>query len=219
MASSTVFDPSEGTYARLRLFNVETQGVKQFRRLLDDATTNTEGCSLDELWDRAMKLIEYIQDDGTVQNQQIRGEVFDLRRWFTSDIEEYRTDEDGVEHQVSVKTGRDGSSGGQRERMTMLLLGAGIAQAFGCHDRVRAAVAPHLIVLDEAFMRSSEETATAAIEILNVMGLQVLAATPFSKLHAFRNNARMVFTISKKDDVSRAKPMLYAEVQAARAAA
>jgi uncharacterized protein YPO0396 len=218
MASSTVFDPSENTFARLRLFNVESAAIMKFRRLLEDATTNAEGCSLDELWDRAMKLIEFIQEDGSVQNQQIRSEIFDLRKWFTSDIEEYRADDDGVEYQVSVKTGRDGSSGGQRERMTMLLLGAGIAQAFGCHDRVRSAVAPHLIVLDEAFMRSSEETASAAIEILSVMGLQVLAATPFSKLNAFRNNARQVFTISKKDDVSRAKPMLYSEVDAARAA-
>lgn len=212
MASQTVFDPSENTYARLRLSKVETPAVQRFRQLLADATTNAGGCDLDALWDRAMKLIEFIQDDGTTRNSQIRTEVFDLRRWFTSDIEEYRVDEDGVETQVSVKTGRDGSSGGQRERMTMLLLGAGIAQAFGCHDRARQSVAPHLIVLDEAFMRSSEETAAAAIEILNVMGLQVLAATPFSKLNAFRGNARQVFTITKKDDVSRAKPMLYAEV-------
>jgi len=213
MASSTVFDPSEGTRARLRLFKTEGEAVQRFRQLLAQATSDAEGCSLDELWERAMKLIEFIQDDGTVQNQQNRAEVFDLRRWFTADIEEYKVDEDGVEQQVSVKTGRDGSSGGQRERMTMLLLGAGIAQAFGCHDKARQSVAPHLIVLDEAFMRSSEETAAAAIEILNVMGLQVLAATPFSKLNAFRNNARQVFTITKKDDVSRAKPMLYAEVQ------
>lgn len=219
MASSTVFDPSEKTYARLRLFETESAAVKRFRHLLGEATINAEGCDLDELWDRAMKLIAYIEDDGTVQNSQVRSEVFDLRRWFTADIEEYKVDEDGVETQVSVKTGRDGSSGGQRERMTMLLLGAGIAQAFGCHDRARQSVAPHLIVLDEAFMRSSEETAAAAIEILSVMGLQVLAATPFSKLNAFRNNARQVFTISKKDDVSRAKPMLYAEVDRKMAAA
>lgn len=212
MASSSVFDPSLNTYARLRLSKVETPGVQKFRALLAAATQNEESESLDELWSKALKLIEFIQDDGTVQNSQIRSEVFDLRRWFTSDIEEYSVDEDGVEHQVSVKTGRDGSSGGQRERMTMLLLGAGIAQAFGCHDKARQAVAPHLIVLDEAFMRSSEETAAAAIDILSVMGLQVLAATPFSKLNAFRNNARQVFTITKMNDVSRAKPMLYAEV-------
>lgn len=213
MASSTVFDPSLETYARLRLTQVDQPAIKKFRQLLNEATLEVDDCTLDQLWERAMKLIEFIQDDGTVQNQQVRSEVFDLRKWFSSDIEEYRVDDDGVEHQVSVKTGRDGSSGGQRERMTMLLLGAGIAQAFGCHDKARAAVAPHLIVLDEAFMRSSEETAAAAIEILNVLGLQVLAATPFSKLNAFRNNARHVFTITKKDDVSRAKPMLYAEVQ------
>jgi len=88
-----------------------------------------------------------------------------------------------------------------------------LAQAFGCHDRARQAAASHLIVLDEAFMRSSEEIAAAAIEILSVMGLQVLAATPFSKLIAFRHNARQVFTITKKDVVSRGKPMLYAEVE------
>lgn len=209
-----VYDPGTKTHSRLRIKRTGSQVIQHFNRLLDEAIQDLQERDLDELWDLAMKVIEWIREDDTIQNRDRRSEVLDLRNWYEVEVEEFRVENDGSEHQLRVMTGKDGNSGGQKERLTMLLLGAGIAQAFGCHDRARAPRALHLITLDEAFMRSSEETASACTYLLTAMGLQVMAATPLAKLNAFRENAHQVYTISKIDERAMAAPFTYAEVMA-----
>jgi uncharacterized protein YPO0396 len=214
ITTRVVYDPTANTNSRLRIKPSSSEVIRQFNKLLDEAIRDLQHRDLDELWDLAMKVIEWIREDDTIQNRDRRSEVLDLRNWYEVEVEEFRVDDEGVEHQLRVMTGKDGNSGGQKERLTMLLLGAGIAQAFGCHDRSRAPRALHLITLDEAFMRSSEETASACTYLLTAMGLQVMAATPLAKLNAFRENAHQVYTISKIDERAMAAPFTYAEVMA-----
>jgi uncharacterized protein YPO0396 len=133
--------------------------------------------------------------------------VLDLRNWY--EVEEYRVGPHGEEIQVNVFTGRDGGSGGEKERLAMLLAGAGIAYVFGGQDRARAAVGLNAIMIDEAFQRSSDDTALAATGILAALGPQVIGATPFSKASSLQPCTKRVFVISSLEGQASVRSVVF----------
>jgi uncharacterized protein YPO0396 len=52
------------------------------------------------------------------------------------------------------------------------------------------------IVIDEAFLKSNDDTSRAALDIMRRLGLQVIAATPGKSLAAFRDATARVFNVA-----------------------
>lgn len=208
-----VYDPMEGTRARLRIRpSSDNDQVVKFRARVADAMKHLFDTP-DVLEKKTEAVIEMINDDHTKEGSARREAILDLTNWFEMDIEEYHADENGeFLSQRRFWSGKDGESGGQGERLTMLLIGAGLAYTFGAHDEMRSSTGLQTIVLDEAFMHGSEEMAAAATDVLSAMGLQVIAATPVQKLQAFRGHAERIFDISKNNEQIRHVVTTYAEL-------
>ncbi|MFZ3584537.1 SbcC/MukB-like Walker B domain-containing protein [Loktanella sp. DJP18] len=208
-----VYDPMEGTRARLRIRpSQDCDEVSKFRARLSHAISNLY--AEPEIVEKNTEaVIELINDETTKEGHARREAILNLPNWFEMDIEEYHADENGeFISQRRFWSGRDGESGGQGERLTMLLIGAGLAYTFGAHDETRANAGLQTIVLDEAFMHGSEEMAAAATDVLNAIGLQVVAATPVQKLMAFAGHADRIFDISKRNEQIRHVVSNYAQM-------
>ena len=208
-----IYDPMENSRARLRIRPTnDNHIVVKFRARLDDAVKHIYS-PREVLEAKTQRVIDMINDENTVKGEKQREAILDLTNWFEMDIEEYTVDENGdFLEQRRFWSGKDGESGGQGERLTMLLIGAGLAYTFGLHDETRASTGLQIVVLDEAFMHGSEEMAAAAMQVLGAMGLQVIAATPAQKLQAFAGHAERVFDISKRDEQIRHVVSTYAKL-------
>lgn len=201
--SQLTYDPMEGTRAKLRIHErTENQAVQTFRQKLKRAVAHLHSDDTATLERLVQDLIDQIKVDGDSKSALERREaILDLRNWFTMDVEEFYVDESGdYAEQRRIYGGQDGASGGQGERLTMLLIGAAMSYTFGAGDESRQIAGLQTIMLDEAFMHGSEEMAAAATDVLVAMGLQVIAATPVQKLQAFAGKTERVFSISKRKE-------------------
>jgi len=214
--SGLIYDPMEGSRARLRIHpRTENAAVQAFRAKLDRAVKLLFSDDHKTVERAVQSLIDEIRVEGDSKSATDRREaILDLRNWHTMDVEEYLTDENGdYAGQRRIYGGQDGASGGQGERLTMLLIGAAMCYTFGAGDETRRTAGLQTIVLDEAFMHGSEEMAAAATDVLAAMGLQVIAATPVQKLQAFAGKTERVFSISKKKEQILHTDSTYAELE------
>ena len=210
-----VFNPSSGTRARMRIRPAtDHAAIVRFRSKLERA----EGVLFSDDPSVVEKVVEDLIDDIRVEGDskraiERRAAILDLRNWYEMDVEEYSVDETGAyAEQVRVYSGSDGMSGGEGERLAMLLVGAAMLYTFGACDETRPGVGLQVVMLDEAFMHGSEETAEAATDVLAAMGLQVIAATPVQKLQAFAGKTERVFGIYKRDEQIFHTTSTYAEL-------
>lgn len=212
--STLTYDPMEGTRAKLRIHQrTENVAVQKFRAKLKQAVDNLY--NQDTLEELVQDLIDQIKVDGDSKSALERREaILDLRNWFTMDVEEFYVNDAGeYAEQRRIYGGQDGASGGQGERLTMLLIGAAMSYTFGAGDDNRQITGLQTIMLDEAFMHGSEEMASAATDVLVAMGLQVIAATPVQKLQAFAGKTERVFSISKRNEQIMHTDSTYAELE------
>lgn len=213
------------TYARLIHRPSDDERIVNFQRALQRAVDKSARYDAEVIAEEARAAVDMIRmtDDARGEDAE---HILDLRNWFRVDVEEYeparivtRPGPDGhaapetlPRRAVRYMDGSDGTSGGQQERLTMLMLGAAISYAFGARDGMRPELGLQAILLDEAYMRSSERTAVASTDILRALGLQIIAATPAQKLSAYRKTARKVFTVTNTHGQAHVQPMLYDEI-------
>lgn len=209
------YDPSTGSRAVLRVREqTDNADILRFAKKLANAMRVSYGTD-EEIEAAAEGVIDDISDDTTAVGKKRRDAILSLPNWFDMDVEEYIVSPDGLRQQVRVYAGRDGTSGGQGERLTMLLLGSAFSHTFGAHDDTRRNTGLQTIVLDEAFMHGSEGTAQAATELLDAIGLQMIAATPAEKLLAFAGKTERIFEILKSGERIQCVPSTYAQLFAA----
>lgn len=210
-----VYDPMEKTRARLRIHpRTSNRHVEQFRGKLDHAVAMLMSPDTEAREEALLAVIDEIKQSDLKTAIDRREAILNLANWHEMDVEEFYVDENGdYRDQRRFYAGKDGASGGQGERLTMLLIGAAIAYTFGAHDHNRAGAGLRTIILDEAFMHGSEDMAAAAIDVLAAIGLQVIAATPEQKLEAFAGNTKIVFSISKKAEQIQVTESTYAQIE------
>jgi uncharacterized protein YPO0396 len=205
----------EKTRARLRIHpRTSNRHVEQFRGKLDHAVAMLMSPDTEAREEALLAVIDEIKQSDLKTAIDRREAILNLANWHEMDVEEFYVDENGdYRDQRRFYAGKDGASGGQGERLTMLLIGAAIAYTFGAHDHNRAGAGLRTIILDEAFMHGSEDMAAAAIDVLAAIGLQVIAATPEQKLEAFAGNTKIVFSISKKAEQIQVTESTYAQIE------
>lgn len=209
-----VFDPVTRSRARVRHDRSEYPEIISFAARLDELRREFQGMAPEEATEQASEILDILRETDSIRETEIRNRVIDLRNWFTFDIEEFTVDTTGAERQMRIYDGMDGSSGGQAERLATLLMGAGVAYAFGTHDPTRSEAGLQMIIIDEAFMHSSTETAQSSMRILSAMGLQLIGATPETKLSAFVGHVGSIFTVINRDSQVIIAPMTIVEQEA-----
>ena len=106
--------------------------------------------------------------------------VTDVRTWFTFSASE-RWAEDEREHEHYTDSG--GKSGGQKEKLAYTVLAASLAYQFGLEWGESRSRSFRFVVIDEAFGRGSDESATYGLELFKKLNLQLLVVTPLQKIH------------------------------------
>ena len=189
-----VYDPANNTRAQISITASKSSLLKDFLKALDEALVEVASGTAGESAKKVMGFIEETENKAQDEDRQF---LIDLRNHYHTEVREYRWENDDLGTLVNTHRSSGAASGGQGERLTLLLLGAGISYAFGQRDPQRADRALGLIVLDEAFLKSSPEAATAAAEVLRAMNLQIIIATPFNHVGVLSGHAKRIFNITK----------------------
>ena len=188
------YDPTTGTRAQISITPSKSPLLKDFLKALDEALVEV---ATGEAGDSAKKVMGFIEETENKSQDEDRQFLIDLRNHYYTEVREYRWENDDLGALVNTHRSAGAASGGQGERLTLLLLGAGISYAFGQRDPQSADRALGVIVLDEAFLKSSTTAATAAAEVLRALNLQIIIATPMTHVGVLSKHAKRIFNITK----------------------
>jgi uncharacterized protein YPO0396 len=211
--STLIYDPVSKTRVRLKIEkDAKNKPVLEFRECLGKSVNAVHSGDFEEIEEMVEKLLQCVQTDGTEASEKRRVALMDLRTWFTMTVEEYTIKDDGSTESYRAYKGKDGLSGGQGERLTMLMLGAAMRHTFKEDDKQGKTAGLKTIILDEAFNKATQETASAATKILIDLGLQVIIATPFEKVQVLAGHDHRIFLTAKHKEQASITQISYAEL-------
>jgi len=199
--AGNVFNPATGSFARLKFTRSRNAYVGEFQGLLEAALDRYSDLTDEEVFDRINAIAGYLRDEENAQQKARRREISALANRFDAEVEEFKLLDDGTRKMVRRITGAGTLSGGEKDRLSAFLLAAAMKCAFNAHEEVHRAAALHTILVDEAFMRSTDENAAAQIGVLDSFGLQIIAATPMTKIRPFQPVIGSVFIVGRPTEM------------------
>ncbi len=195
------FNP--GRYIRLEASAAVDAEVRDFQQDLRGCTEGTLVGSGDEAYSEAKflqvkKIIERFRGrEGTTDlDDRWTRKVTDVRNWFAFSASE-RFVEGDAEHEHYADSG--GKSGGQKEKLAYTVLAASLAYQFGLEWGETRSRSFRFVVIDEAFGRGSDESATYGLELFRKLNLQLLVVTPLQKIHVIEPFVANVGFVSNTD--------------------
>ena len=105
--------------------------------------------------------------------------VIDVRNWFLFSASECWR-ETGEEYEHYTDSG--GKSGGQKEKLAYTILAASLVYHFDLDGQGNGVGAFRFVVIDEAFLKSSDESARFGLELFKKLDLQLMIVTPLLKI-------------------------------------
>lgn len=183
--SLAAIDYSEGRYIQLECDNVVDNDIKFFRQQLracvssisseqEDAYSEAKFSQVERIIERFRGRPECAEADKRWTNR-----VTDVRNWFSFAATE-RWRETGEEYEHYTDSG--GKSGGQKEKLAYTVLAASLVYNFGLESKRRSIKTFRFVVIDEAFLKSSDESARFGLELFKKLDLQLLVVTPLLKI-------------------------------------
>ncbi|WP_338865493.1 ATP-binding protein [Myxococcus stipitatus] len=142
--------------------------------------------------------------------------VTDVRNWFSfSASERWRADDQEHEHYADS----GGKSGGQKEKLAYTVLAASLAYQFGLQWGETRSRSFRFVVIDEAFGRGSDESATYGLELFRRLDLQLLIVTPLQKIRVIEPYVASVgYVHNEEGRCSRVSNLTIEQYQAEREA-
>ena len=182
-------DYNPGHYIELECVETLNAEIKVFRQRLKACTDNSFFGNDDTYNEQKFLEIEKILNrfGGTrpghaEEDLKWTAMVTDVRNWFTFAVSERIRQSDGSEGpEFEHYTDSSGKSGGQKEKLAYTILAASFVYSFGIVGSQRLPTF-RFTVIDEAFLKSSDESARFGLELFRQMGLQLLVVTPLSKI-------------------------------------
>ena len=197
---AVTYDPVHATRIRFVAHDSVSQRIAAFTRDLRQVTDDWIGNRDGPIEDRYLKTKRFIDQVKDVpENTAWRRDVLDSRRWFTFVAQEYNVLGDGSEEVVNDYDGASGSSGGQKERLAMTVMAAGLAWRFGMVNATAAARSFRVLMLDEAFKNSHDDTTRALLELFKAFGFQMVFAMPSKSLAVVANHVERAFAVDTKN--------------------
>ncbi len=195
------FNP--GRFIRLESANATDVEVRDFQQDLRACTEGALTGSGDETYSetkflQVRRIIERFRgrEGSTDIDQKWTRKVTDVRNWFTFSASE-RWAEDDKEHEHYTDSG--GKSGGQKEKLAYTVLAASLAYQFGLEWGESKSRSFRFVVIDEAFGRGSDDSATYGLELFKKLSLQLLVVTPLQKIHVIEPFVANVGFVSNTD--------------------
>jgi uncharacterized protein YPO0396 len=180
-------DYNEGRYIKLEYADANDAEIREFRAHLractEGALSGDETAQYAE--DKFLQVREIIlrfkgRPGETERDRRWREKVTDVRNWFVfSASEKWRETDEEYEHY----TDSGGKSGGQKERLAYMVLAASLAYHYGLNTEEERSHAFRFVMIDEAFLKSSDESAKFGLELFKKLDLQLLIVTPLLKIH------------------------------------
>lgn len=183
-------DYNEGRYIRLEYDESFDKDIREFRAQLRACTEGALAGSGGEPYDQyaetkflQVKLIIerfHGRPGETERDWRWTEKVTDVRNWFLFSASE-RWRETGEEYEHYTDSG--GKSGGQKEKLAYMILAASLVYHYGLDDHDAKKHSFRFVMIDEAFLKSSDESAKFGLELFKKLDLQVLIVTPLLKIH------------------------------------
>ncbi|MDA3868909.1 MAG: SbcC/MukB-like Walker B domain-containing protein, partial [Gammaproteobacteria bacterium] len=185
--SLTRIDYNPSRYIRLEAQPTADADIRNFQTELRTCTEGALTGSDDEQYSETKFLqVKHIierfrgREGLTDQDRRWTAKVSDVRNWFSFAASE-RWREDHSEHEHYSDSG--GKSGGQKEKLAYTILAASLAYQFGLEWGAVRSRSFRFAVIDEAFGRGSDESATYGLSLFQQLNLQLLIVTPLQKIH------------------------------------
>jgi len=184
--SLSAIDYNEGRYIRLEYDDTYDSDIKDFRVQLKACTEGALTGSDDEQYAetkflQVKAIIERFRGrpGETESDARWTKKVIDVRNWFLFAASE-RWRETGEEYEHYTDSG--GKSGGQKEKLAYTILAASLVYHFGLEGQDNRPQSFRFVVIDEAFLKSSDESARFGLELFKKLDLQLLIVTPLLKI-------------------------------------
>jgi len=196
-------DYNPGRYIFLELQKTADPEIRDFQVALtactEGALTGSDDIEYSEQkFLRVKAIVERLKGrEGTQDlDRRWRRKVTDVRRWFEFSASERRRSDD-TEYEHYADSG--GKSGGQKEKLAYTILAASLSYQYGLERNVERARKFHFVVIDEAFGRSSDDSATFGLELFKTLDLQLLIVTPLQKIHIIEPYVSSVGFVANPD--------------------
>ena len=185
--SLTQIDYNDGRYILLEAQPTIDPQIRDFQQELRACTEGTLTGSAENQYSeikflQVRRIIERFSGrDG--QSEQDRGwtnKVTDVRNWFVFAASERWREDDREHEHYSDSVGK---SGGQKEKLAYTILAASLAYQFKLEWGAVSSRSFRFVVIDEAFGRGSDDSATYGLELFGKLNLQLLIVTPLQKIH------------------------------------
>ena len=184
--SLSTIDYNEGRYIRLEYEDSRDFEIKAFQVQLkactDGALTGSDDSQYAEAkFLQVKEIIERFKGRPGETESDIRwtNKVVDVRNWFLfAASERWRETDEEYEHYKDSS----GKSGGQKEKLAYTILAASLVYHFGLNRSAGKEQSFRFVVIDEAFLKSSDESARFGLELFKKLDLQLLIVTPLLKI-------------------------------------
>lgn len=185
-ASLHSIDYNPGRYITIVCEDTPETDIRLFRNQLRACTEGMAGgiedneiaeskfIQIKEIIERFKGRPQYIDIDKRWTNK-----VTDVRNWFIFSASEcWRDSSEEYEHYSDS----DGKSGGQKEKLAYTILAASLAYNYRLNKTGNRSSSFRLVVIDEAFLKSSDESARFGLRLFEQMNFQLLVVTPLLKI-------------------------------------
>lgn len=178
------YNPSR--YIKLNCEDNPDSEIRNFRVQLKSCTEGVTGEFNDEnlATERFLQIKEVIErfqgrEKDTEADKRWTKKVTDVRNWFVfSASERWRETDEEYEHY----TDSGGKSGGQKEKLAYTILAASLVYNYGLHENYINQSSFRLVVIDEAFLKSSDDSAKFGLKLFAQLKFQLLIVTPLLKI-------------------------------------
>lgn len=141
---------------------------------MDDELAERKFIQIKEILERFKGRKEYTDND-----KRWTEKVTDVRNWFLFSASE-KMRETGEEYEHYSDS--DGKSGGQKEKLAYTILAASLVYNYGLNQEGAYNSKFRLVVIDEAFLKSSDDSADYGLKLFKQLNFQLLVVTPLLKL-------------------------------------
>jgi len=184
--SLCTIDYNEGRYIKLEYDETYDSAIKDFRIQLRACTEGTLTGTDDEQYAeekflQVKAIIERFKGrpGETESDERWTQKVIDVRNWFLfAASEKWRETDEEYEHYKDSS----GKSGGQKEKLAYTILAASLVYHFGINRTGGRDQSFRFVVIDEAFLKSSDDSARFGLELFKKLDLQLLIVTPLLKI-------------------------------------
>ncbi len=194
-----------GRHIQLVTINTEDQEIRQFKfdlREMIDNRSEIDSGSLEISEERFMKVKDLIErfkgrPDSVEADRRWRLKVTDVRRWYEFGAQELY-DADGSQYEYYKDS--SGKSGGQKEKLAYTILATSLAYQFGTGFEDNSSERSfRFVIIDEAFGRGSDDSASFGLELFRKLKLQLLVVTPMQKISIIEPYVEHVAMVTKDD--------------------